>query len=75
MSLRALLVAPLAFVLACSSGTAQSSGGDCDAIAESIRNAASQRQPPLNPQGVCNSTDPAVRKDFAKACQALADCQ
>lgn len=45
---------------------------DCDVIADSIRTAAQQRNIPAS--GVCNSTDPAVQKDFSNACSALRDC-
>lgn len=64
-------------LLACSGG---SGGGppttraECDAISADIREAAAKRSPPLNPEGVCNSTDAQVQKDFGDACDKLRDC-
>jgi hypothetical protein len=44
-----------------------------DSVAADIRKAAQSRNPPLNPQGICNSKDPQVQKDFGGACATLQD--
>lgn len=44
-----------------------------DSVASDIRKAAQTRNPPLNPQGICNSKDPTVQKDFGGACSTLQD--
>lgn len=63
-------------LVACSGGSGgePTTQAECDKIAADIREAASRRSPPLNPQGVCNSTDATVKKDFQQACDALRDC-
>lgn len=44
-----------------------------DSVASDIRTAAAKRTPPLNPSGLCNSSDPTVKKDFGGACATLRD--
>ena len=74
MSKKVAIVIVLGWVAACSSSTSDKTKtqADCDAIATQIRTAATQRS--LDPNGVCSSTDPAVKKDFGASCQSLQDC-
>ena len=67
---RALHVMAPMLLAACSGGS--NSGQDCDAIASEIRDAAAKRG--ISSVGVCTSTNPAIQKDFASACQSLKDC-
>lgn len=66
---RALLL----LLVACSGGSSSSS--DCEAIESDIREAAAKRSPPLDPNGVCNSKDAQVQKDFGPACEKLRNCK
>jgi hypothetical protein len=62
----------LLVVTACSSSSP--SEGDCDQIAIDIRDAAEKQTPPISPDGICASTDPAILRAFGAACAKLEAC-
>lgn len=77
------LVLACVTLVACSSGTTSSGadgGGDCNAIADEIRDAAIKRGYDGNKdgmpdgQGVCADTDAQIQKDFATACARVKAC-
>ena len=61
----------LALSSACSNEKAEKER-ECEDIAAEIRKAADARGIPQ--QGVCNSTNPTIQKDFADACARLKRC-
>jgi hypothetical protein len=69
-SLSALLVL-LVIVAGCSSKS--KTQADCDAIGNDIRSSAADAGKDSN--GICVSTDPAIKQQFGAKCQALTDCQ
>ncbi len=58
------------FLLGCAGSS--SGGVDCETIEAEITQAAISRG--LNPRGICTNPDPAIQRDFGKACASARTC-